>query len=138
MLILKSTIFITAPPHFKLKPPDTVYVKVGEAVTLSCEAIGTPLPVISWSKVSYFETFFNNIYLNMFFLVRKYLIFLKYFLQDNLPLQVSSSIRISATELRIFNIQQSDIGDYLCVAANKEGKVNARTKVIVAGTGYRA
>ncbi|KAG8193648.1 hypothetical protein JTE90_024012 [Oedothorax gibbosus] len=93
---------VLAPPHFKLKPPDTVYVKVGEAVTLSCEAIGTPLPVISWSK-------------------------------DNLPLQVSSSLRISATELRIFNIQQSDIGDYLCVAANKEGKVHARTKVIVAG-----
>ncbi|GFY67319.1 protein turtle [Trichonephila inaurata madagascariensis] len=93
---------VLAPPHFKLKPPDTVYVKVGESVTLSCEAIGTPLPVISWSK-------------------------------DNLPLQPSPSIQITATELRINNIQQSDIGDYLCVAANKEGKVNALTKVIVAG-----
>ncbi|XP_055945123.1 protein turtle-like isoform X2 [Argiope bruennichi] len=93
---------VLAPPHFKLKPPDTVYVKVGESVTLNCEAIGTPLPVISWTK-------------------------------DNLPLQASPSIQITASELRINNIQQSDIGDYLCVASNKEGKVSALTKVIVAG-----
>lgn len=44
-------IFYIAPPHFKLKPPDTVYVKVGESVSLSCEAVGTPQPVISWFKV---------------------------------------------------------------------------------------
>lgn len=44
-------IFNVAPPHFKLKPPDTVYVKVGESVSLSCEAVGTPQPVISWFKV---------------------------------------------------------------------------------------
>ncbi|XP_054718152.1 protein turtle-like [Uloborus diversus] len=93
---------VLAPPHFKLKPPDTVYVKVGESVTLSCEAIGTPLPAISWSK-------------------------------DNLPLLSSPSVQITATELRINNIQQSDIGDYLCMAKNKEGRVNASTKVIVAG-----
>ncbi|GBM65115.1 Protein turtle [Araneus ventricosus] len=93
---------VLAPPHFKLKPPDTVYVKVGESVTLNCEAIGTPLPVISWTK-------------------------------DNLPLQPSPSIQITASELRINNIQQSDIGDYLCVASNKEGKVSSLTKVIVAG-----
>ncbi|XP_015914377.1 protein turtle [Parasteatoda tepidariorum] len=93
---------VLAPPHFKLKPADTVYVKVGESVTLSCEAIGTPLPVVSWFK-------------------------------DNLPVQTSASLQITASELRISNIQQTDIGDYLCVARNKEGSVNALTKVIVAG-----
>lgn len=42
---------LTAPPQFRLKPPDVIYVKVGESITLPCEAIGTPTPQIVWFKV---------------------------------------------------------------------------------------
>lgn len=55
-------IYFSAPPQFKLKPPDTVYVKVGESVSLSCEAIGTPPPVISWFKVYALYYFFIHLY----------------------------------------------------------------------------
>ncbi|KAF8796220.1 Protein turtle like protein [Argiope bruennichi] len=43
---------VHAPPHFKMKPPDVVYVKVGESVSLPCEAEGTPPPNLIWYKVS--------------------------------------------------------------------------------------
>lgn len=42
---------VQAPPQFKQKPPDVLYVKVGERLTLPCEANGTPSPAISWFKV---------------------------------------------------------------------------------------
>ncbi|KAJ6223357.1 hypothetical protein RDWZM_001902, partial [Blomia tropicalis] len=41
---------VLAPPQFRLKPPDVIYVKVGESITLPCEAIGTPTPQIVWFK----------------------------------------------------------------------------------------
>lgn len=41
---------VQTPPHFKIKPPDVVYVKVGESVNLPCEANGTPSPAVSWFK----------------------------------------------------------------------------------------
>jgi len=45
-------IYFLAPPHLDIKPPDVVYVKVGEYLSLSCDAKGTPAPTISWYKVS--------------------------------------------------------------------------------------
>jgi hypothetical protein len=50
-----------------------------------------------------------------------------------LPLEGSASVHILPNELRISNLQQSDIGDYLCMARNREGSVTATTKVIIAG-----
>ncbi|XP_076310324.1 protein turtle-like isoform X3 [Tachypleus tridentatus] len=41
---------VHAPPQFIQKPPDVVYVKVGESLTLSCAATGTPEPEITWLK----------------------------------------------------------------------------------------
>lgn len=43
---------LSAPPHFKSKPEQVIYVKVGESVVLPCEAEGTPPPTIIWYKVS--------------------------------------------------------------------------------------
>ncbi|XP_015783497.1 protein turtle isoform X3 [Tetranychus urticae] len=94
---------VHAPPHFKVKPPDVVYVKVGEFLSLPCEAAGTPAPTLIWYK-------------------------------DNSPLEASSSIEILANELRISSLKQSDIGDYLCMARNREGSVTTTAKVIVAGS----
>ncbi|CAL1272285.1 unnamed protein product [Larinioides sclopetarius] len=93
---------VHAPPHFKMKPPDVVYVKVGESVSLPCEAEGTPPPNLIWYK-------------------------------DNMPLEESRTVQILPTELRINNLRQTDIGDYTCMARNKQGTVTATSKVIVAG-----
>ncbi|XP_037516107.1 protein turtle isoform X2 [Rhipicephalus sanguineus] len=41
---------VLAPPHFKSKPEQIIYVKVGESVVLPCEAEGTPPPTIIWYK----------------------------------------------------------------------------------------
>lgn len=93
---------VHAPPRFSIKPPDVVYVKIGETVSLTCEAQGTPAPTIIWYK-------------------------------DSLPIEESAHIQILPTELKINNLQQSDIGDYSCMARNREGSVSAPIKVIVAG-----
>lgn len=53
--------------------------------------------------------------------------------KDNMPLEGSANVRILPGELKIDNLQQSDIGDYLCMAKNREGSVTATVKVIVAG-----
>lgn len=37
------------------------------------------------------------------------------------------------TELRINKIRDQDIGDYLCVARNAEGRVHHEAKVVIAG-----
>lgn len=94
---------VQAPPHFKLKPPDVVYVKVGESVALPCEANGTPPPAVVWYK-------------------------------DGNLIEETANVQMLPNELRISNLQQSDIGDYKCMAENKEGSVSATTKVIVAGS----
>ena len=44
---------VQTPPNFKVRPPDVVYVKVGESVSLPCEANGTPSPAVVWYKVSF-------------------------------------------------------------------------------------
>ncbi|XP_076367006.1 protein turtle homolog A-like isoform X1 [Tachypleus tridentatus] len=93
---------VHAPPQFIQKPPDVVYVKVGESLNLSCAATGTPEPVITWFK-------------------------------DNQGLKESGRIQVLPTKLRITRLQESDLGDYLCSARNKEGNINVASKVIGAG-----
>ncbi|XP_054162943.1 protein turtle-like [Oppia nitens] len=53
--------------------------------------------------------------------------------KDNLPIETKTNIKIVGSELRIENLGESDIGDYQCVAKNRQGSVTANTKVIVAG-----
>ena len=54
-------------------------------------------------------------------------------LQDNQKLEGTATVHILANELRIANLQQTDIGDYICMARNREGSKTATTKVIIAG-----
>lgn len=42
---------VLAPPHFKEKPPEAVFVKIGETLTVHCRAHGTPTPTVVWQKV---------------------------------------------------------------------------------------
>lgn len=42
---------VQTPPQFKVKPPDVVYVKTGESLSLPCQALGTPSPAVLWYKV---------------------------------------------------------------------------------------
>ncbi|XP_064471157.1 protein turtle-like isoform X2 [Ornithodoros turicata] len=93
---------VLAPPHFKAKPEQVIYVKVGESVVLPCEAEGTPTPAIIWYK-------------------------------DGLPLEEAGNVQIHPTELRINNLRQTDVGDYMCMARNSEGSDSVVSKVIVAG-----
>lgn len=77
---------VHAPPHFKKRPPDVVYIKIGESVNLQCEAQATPSPVLTWFKDG-----------------RP--------LQESPNLRIFPG----ASELQIVNIQQSDIGKWLSV-----------------------
>ena len=54
-------------------------------------------------------------------------------LQEKVLLEESISLQILPNELRISNLRQADMGDYICSAKNREGTVTATTKVIVAG-----
>ncbi|XP_067143832.1 protein turtle-like isoform X2 [Centruroides vittatus] len=54
--------------------------------------------------------------------------------KDNLPLDESANIKVTNTTVRITNLKQTDIGDYLCTAHNIEGSASAHTKIIVAGS----
>jgi hypothetical protein len=55
------------------------------------------------------------------------------FAQNNMPLEINPTIQVLPNELRIDNLGESDIGDYSCIAKNREGSITANTKVIVAG-----
>ena len=74
---------VFSPPHFKERPPEVVYVKIGESVSLSCVAQATPSPTTIWLK--------DN---------RP--------LEESPNLRIFPG----ASELQIVNIQQSDIGKY--------------------------
>lgn len=85
-------------------PDDVTYVNIGDSIILNCEAEGTPTPEIMWFR-------------------------------DDKPVTPSDSVGIfnDGTELRINKIRDEDIGDYLCVARNAEGRVVHDAKVVIAG-----
>ncbi|XP_074597808.1 protein turtle-like isoform X2 [Brevipalpus obovatus] len=94
---------VHAPPHFKVKPPDTVYTKFGEFISLPCEAVGTPPPVLYWIK-------------------------------DREKVTPNSNLKIGkSSELLIGPVQQTNIGEYACVARNQEGEVRSAARVVLAG-----
>ena len=70
-----------------------------ENVILLCQAVGEPVPDISW--------YFNDVMINVSDNSSKYMI-------------VSRSLNITTTEntLTVYNVTSSDVGTYTCIASN--------------------
>ena len=77
-----------------------------ENVTFSCEAVGEPVPDISW--------YFNDVMINVSDNSSKYMI-------------ESRSLNITTTEntLTVHNVTSSDVGTYTCNASNFIGSVTS-------------
>ncbi|XP_065159614.1 protein turtle isoform X4 [Atheta coriaria] len=95
---------VHAPPRFIVTPEDVIYVNLGDAIILNCQAEGTPTPEILWYKDA-----------------------------NPVEPSGSIGIFNDGTELRISNIHHEDIGDYTCIARNGEGQISHTARVIIAG-----
>ncbi|XP_017772989.1 PREDICTED: protein turtle isoform X2 [Nicrophorus vespilloides] len=95
---------VHAPPRFIQTPEDTIYVNLGDAIILNCQAEGTPTPEILWYKDA-----------------------------NPVDPSATIGIFNDGTELRISNIRHEDIGDYTCIARNGEGQISNTARVIIAG-----
>ena len=73
-----------------------------QSVNLTCQAMGEPVPDISW--------YFNGVMINVSDNSSKYMI-------------MSRSLNITATEntLTVYNVTSSDVGTYTCNATNVMG-----------------
>ncbi|XP_069093155.1 hemicentin-2 isoform X1 [Pleurodeles waltl] len=81
---------------------EDVAVLVGSAVTLTCEALGTPRPALSWVKDGEPFTLRNNLITNGL-----------------------------GTRLHLEHVRASDAGLYSCVAVNPAGKVSKHFRLSV-------
>ncbi|XP_018573368.1 protein turtle isoform X3 [Anoplophora glabripennis] len=95
---------VHAPPTFVVTPDDVVYVNLGDAIILNCQAEGTPTPEILWYKDA-----------------------------NPVEPSATIGVFNDGTELRISNIRHEDIGDYTCIARNGEGQISHTARVIIAG-----
>ena len=77
-----------------------------ENVTFLCQAVGEPVPDISW--------YFNDVMINVSDNSSKYMI-------------VSRSLNITTTEntLTVYNVTSSNVGTYTCNASNIIGSVKS-------------
>ena len=77
-----------------------------ENVTFSCQAVGEPVPDISW--------YFNGVMINVPDSSSKYMI-------------MSRSLNITITEnkLTVYNVTSSDVGTYTCNSSNIIGSVTS-------------
>ncbi|XP_028968038.1 protein turtle [Galendromus occidentalis] len=96
---------VLAPPHFKTKPPETVFVREGETIVLQCKAQGTPTPTVTWQK--------EHVPIE--------------------ATREDGNVQITEHQLRISNIKESDTGSYQCVARNSQGAMEVRSRVMIAG-----
>lgn len=94
-----------APPRFSMTPDDMIYVNLGDAIILNCQAEGTPTPEILWYKDA------NPVE----------------------PNGRDVGIFNDGTELRLSKIKNEDIGDYTCIARNGEGQISHTARVVIAG-----
>ncbi|KAH0951046.1 hypothetical protein HN011_010977, partial [Eciton burchellii] len=96
---------VHAPPRFSITPEDMIYVNLGDAIILNCQAEGTPTPELLWYKDA------NPVE----------------------PNGRDIGIFNDGTELRLSTIKNEDIGDYTCLARNGEGQISHTARVVVAG-----
>ena len=86
--------------------PDNEIRDQEDNVTFLCEAVGEPVPDISW--------YFNDVMVNVSDNSSKYMI-------------DSRSLNITTTEntLTVYNVTSSDVGTYTCNASNIIGSVSS-------------
>uniref|UniRef100_A0A8D8UYH0 Protein turtle n=1 Tax=Cacopsylla melanoneura TaxID=428564 RepID=A0A8D8UYH0_9HEMI len=94
---------VHAPPRFSVTPEEVIYVNLGDAIILNCQAEGTPTPEIVWYKD-----------------------------ENIVDVSATTGVFNDGTELRISNIRSQDIGDYTCIARNGEGQISHSARVIIA------
>lgn len=104
LTILNFFFVLEAPPRFSITPEDVIYVNLGDAIILNCQAEGTPTPEIFWYKDA-----------------------------NPVEPSGTIGIFNDGTELRIATIRHEDIGDYTCIARNGEGQISHTARVIIAG-----
>ena len=92
-------------PNFKISVNNEIKNQE-ENVTFLCQAVGEPVPDISW--------YFNDVMINVSDNSSKYMI-------------VSRSLNITTTEntLTVYNVTSSDVGTYTCNASNIIGSVTS-------------
>ncbi|GFN88309.1 hemicentin-1 [Plakobranchus ocellatus] len=94
---------VGAPPEI-VHPPENVGIDIGSNGTLPCQAIGRPLPKLSWRRA------------------------------DGKPIDFSSRFRqLPSGSLQINRISPGDEGIYTCVAQNAFGLADAAAYVSVTG-----
>ena len=79
-----------------------------ENVTFLCQAVGEPIPDISW--------YFNGVMINVSDNSSKYMI-----------MSLTRSLNITTTEntLTVYNVTSSDVGTYTCNSSNIIGNVTS-------------
>ena len=79
-----------------------ITINESQSVNFLCQAVGEPVPDISW--------YFNDVMINVSDNSSKYMI-------------VSRSLNITTTEntLTVYNVTSSDVGIYSCIATNVVG-----------------
>ena len=82
-----------------------------ENVTFLCQAVGEPVPDISW--------YFNGVMINVPDNSNKYMI-------------MSRSLNITTTEntLTVYNVTSSDVGTYTCNSSNIIGSVTVNSGIL--------
>ena len=85
---------------------ENVVINQTENVTFLCQAVGGPVPDISW--------YFNDVMINVSDNSSKYMI-------------VSRSLNITTTEntLTVYNVTSSDVGTYTCTSSNFIGSTTS-------------
>ena len=92
-------------PNVVIPPVDEISDQT-ENVTFLCQAVGEPVPGISW--------YFNGVMINVSDNSSKYMI-------------MSRSLNITTTEntLTVYNVTSSDVGTYTCNSSNIIGSVTS-------------
>ena len=95
----------TVIPSVAIPPIDEIADQT-KNVTLLCQAVGEPVPDISW--------YFNDVMINVSDNSSKYMI-------------MSRSLNITTTEntLTVYNVTSSDVGTYTCNSSNIIGSVTS-------------
>ena len=104
----------TVIPSVVIPPVDEIRDQT-ENVTFLCQAVGEPVPDISW--------YFNGVMINVSDNSSKYMI-------------MSRSLNITTTEntLTVYNVTSSDVGTYTCNSSNIIGSVRVTSSGILTVT----